>query len=104
MNGMWIGSKCNNVKVASTKRITKLINAQAEIDRKAMATIQKQKISNNHSNSSKNPQFQFFAPDPKLLAPRPVQITQDKEEEDKTPEIRRSQQLRNEHPIRVQSP
>jgi hypothetical protein len=27
MDGMWIGSKRNNVKVASRKRITKLINA-----------------------------------------------------------------------------
>ena len=69
MNGMWIGSKRNNVKVASRKRITKLINAQADIDRKATVTMQKQKISKSIPNSRENPQLQFFAPNPKGSAP-----------------------------------
>ena len=37
MNGTWIGSKGNNDKVASKKRITKLTNVQFEQDRTALA-------------------------------------------------------------------
>ena len=105
MNGMWIGSKCKTVKVASQKRITKLINVQVEMDWQATATIQKQKISNNSSNPCENPQLQLFAPNSEGLAPRLGQITQDKDdEEEETLEIRRSQRLRNQKPIQVQSP
>ena len=39
MNGVWISNKRNNIKVASQMRITKLINAQIEMDRKAMVTM-----------------------------------------------------------------
>ena len=105
MNGMWIGSKRNNVKVAARRRITKLINAQADIDRNATVTMQKQKVSKSIPNSRENPQLQFFAPNPKGSAPQPVPITQDdEEEEEEEQEMRRSQRIQNQQPIRVQSP
>ena len=104
MNGMWIGSKRNNVKVASRKRITKLINAQADRDRKATVTMQKQSISQTIPNSRENPQLQFFAPNPKGPTPQPVPIMQDKDEEEEEQEIRQSQRIRKQQPIQVQSP
>ena len=91
-----IGSKRNNVKVASRKRITKLINAQEDMDRKATVTMQKQKISKIIPNSRENPQLQFFVPNPKGSAPQTVPIMQDKEEEEEEEqEMRRSQRIRN---------
>ena len=37
-----------------TKRITKITNAQAEMNQQASVTMQKRKISTNNSNSRKN--------------------------------------------------
>ena len=76
MNGMWIGSKHNNAKVASRKRMTKLINAQAENDRQDLLAMPKQKVTCKTPNSRKNPQLKFYAPSPKELAPSPVQTMQ----------------------------
>ena len=57
MNGIWIGSKHNNVKVASQKKITKLINAQAEKDRLTLLTNPKQKVTYKTPKSCKTPQL-----------------------------------------------
>ena len=64
----------------------------------------KQKISKTIPHTFKNLQLQFFAPNPKGSAPRPVPITQDEDEEEEDQEIRRSQRIRNQQSIRVQSP
>ena len=99
---MWIGSKRNNVKVALRKRITKLINAQAEKDRLALLTISQKKVTHKTSKSRETPKLQFYVPNPKGSTPPLVQVTQQQEKE--APAIQQSRRLNNQQPIQVQSP
>ena len=100
INGMWIGSKRNNIKVASKKRITKLINLQFDQNKEALLNNPMAKPS--YKTPQAKYECHFFAPNPKGSGMQPAPITQDNNEEDDEENIQQSQRIWKQQPIWMQ--